>query len=409
MVGVVAGYEAYARYFYEEGVGAGRAGDWDRAATMFDRAASLDPAMSIYQFQRGVAYAWLSAMSSAAGDSTSSGSYLSRALQAMETGMKREPDCALNVANMAAVHWALGDREPAITEMQRAVALEPKNSLFWYRLGSYYETGGKAEEAAVAYSKAVQLDPSLFEPGGWRLSGFRRQNEQAILGMALRGSGSRAGEVYAGYVLAMAPEGGASPADIERAVALGGLSPDTRARLAVALSNGGENEQGLVMLSESGAQSPGSAVVIAAKGEMSALNGDWQRAERFAKLAAFIDDTPEANHLLGEVWLEEAKNLEAAAALRASLPSWPYEWAESYGSLVYGVNAPGIDVTPQLVGQDRMAVQAGRYSEYAGLLRRLGFDKQAQAVDNEVAAWAPFAKLLVRSGSAETASEGWEP
>jgi tetratricopeptide (TPR) repeat protein len=69
--------------------------------------------------------------------------------------------------NLGAVETIAGNPRQAISDYQRAVKLNRKNSLFHANLGTAYFAVKDYESARHEFEVAVQLDPAVFERGGF--------------------------------------------------------------------------------------------------------------------------------------------------------------------------------------------------------------------------------------------------
>jgi Flp pilus assembly protein TadD len=70
------------------------------------------------------------------------------------------PDRATFLSNLGYAQHQLGDIAGAIVTYQRAIEKDPKLGSAWINLGSALVDQGKLDDAARAFRKAVELDPT---------------------------------------------------------------------------------------------------------------------------------------------------------------------------------------------------------------------------------------------------------
>ena len=152
---------------FERGVTAANLGQWDDATRWLDQAAQRNPRLAFYQFQAGYAHGVRA--------STGAPAESDIALAYYQAGAAIEPDWALNLANLAALHAQAGRHAEAIRWMEQAARLAPKEASFWLNLGHYYEQADNPTAAAQAYEQALDLRPVWAGLPFWRQDAARQR------------------------------------------------------------------------------------------------------------------------------------------------------------------------------------------------------------------------------------------
>ena len=132
--------------------------DWQQTGEYLSRAVATDPSFLFYQRQLAIA----------------------RGLSALEHRPVREEDYdgftdafkfsddfAPDHSYLACLEFRAGDLSMAITEMERAQHLDPRNTLYTFNLGMYYEAAGQVNRAKELYEQVVTKDPSLLASNFW--------------------------------------------------------------------------------------------------------------------------------------------------------------------------------------------------------------------------------------------------
>lgn len=166
MVAAFSVYTLRAHALSEQAVDAGVAGDWPRAARLFEQAASSDPSFAFYAEQAGYAYGRLAA--------DADRSALEAGIRHLERATALEPAYALHHANLAALYWQAGRPAEALAAMRRAVALAPGAAMFQLNLGAYEEALQHTEAARLAYDAALTLNPAQAGSSYWTLTPLRQ-------------------------------------------------------------------------------------------------------------------------------------------------------------------------------------------------------------------------------------------
>ncbi len=110
-----------------------------------------DPSLSLYYLQQGFLYGM--AASQGDGDAAREG------ISAYEQFIQRDPGYAVAWANLAVLHWQLGDRDVAVDALQQAVKLDGAEWNFPALLGRYAMAMGNTEAADAAFAEALRLYP----------------------------------------------------------------------------------------------------------------------------------------------------------------------------------------------------------------------------------------------------------
>jgi O-antigen ligase len=93
--------------------------------------------------------------------------YLPQAIAAHEASLKRNPSWALGWHNLGALYAQAGRYEDAIAAAQTAIAWDPIQSGYYFKLGEYYTALGRDDEARDAYNEALRRAPWLASSGFW--------------------------------------------------------------------------------------------------------------------------------------------------------------------------------------------------------------------------------------------------
>src|SRR6266508_547449 len=123
-------------------------GDHYRAIQDFDEAIQLDPKFVQAYSARGLAYAM-------------KGDY-DLAMQDLDQGVQLDPTNAMIYQNRGAAYERMGERERAIADYDQAIQLDPKNALSYLNRGSAYFDQGNFKEAALALSRANELEDNAY-------------------------------------------------------------------------------------------------------------------------------------------------------------------------------------------------------------------------------------------------------
>jgi putative inorganic carbon (HCO3(-)) transporter len=97
-------------------------------------------------------------------------------VSAYERFIELEPNYAVAWANVAALHWQLGEQERGIEAMQRAVDLAPMSWELAYNLGVYLEVAAETDRAREVYERVFfSLYPCTSpKPPEWEDTALRR-------------------------------------------------------------------------------------------------------------------------------------------------------------------------------------------------------------------------------------------
>ena len=163
---------------YWRGVEAGRSGDWQAASDQICRASVLKQTVPLYDFQCGLALAY-------AAEEYNDPSMLILASEALESGLRVDPNWPIHHANLGAIQWGLGERERALVSMRRAAELAPWNARISINLGWMREQLGDPDHAAQAFQRAILSNPWVqysrpLTPENSRVGSFREQEKSAI-------------------------------------------------------------------------------------------------------------------------------------------------------------------------------------------------------------------------------------
>lgn len=100
---------------------------------------------------------------------------ISIALPAMQTAVETDPYWGLNHANLAALYSSQGDYTQALIEINSAVELAPKSSIFLLNQGLYLEKIQDFKNAQEAYQNVLSINPDWSNAYFWRENPFREK------------------------------------------------------------------------------------------------------------------------------------------------------------------------------------------------------------------------------------------
>ena len=156
-MGALLGIAAFAlrgAAFNSQGVQLASESRWNEAAQAFAQAARLDPALSLYSENAGLAFAH-------AGN-------VDAAIAHWQQAVQQEPTWAVPAASLAML---TGDRQT----MERALAIAPKSYLIALNAGVLAEASGDTAAAQAYYDRALALNPSLAGALFWQQTPWRPQ------------------------------------------------------------------------------------------------------------------------------------------------------------------------------------------------------------------------------------------
>jgi tetratricopeptide (TPR) repeat protein len=130
----------------------------DIAIPLFEKAIELDGKSPLPYV--GLTEAYLIKYSA-----TGDGQWLEKARRTLSDANSRNPDSAMVHFEAGELSRAAGWYDKAVDSYRRALQQEPQNGVIWDRLARTYQLmPGRQAEAAQAFEKAVDLQPSYFEP-----------------------------------------------------------------------------------------------------------------------------------------------------------------------------------------------------------------------------------------------------
>jgi len=167
LVAIVLIWGDVAHFFQQRAIDALRDGRFETAITGLETSVAVDPCLTMYHFQLGIARAYF-------GLENDDQAAIHQAIQAHEEEISRGGDAAINNGNLAWLEWNVGDLDEALAHMQRASAQAPRDSYYKLGLGFLLETTGDYHMAGEAYSAAVTATPTLIDSAFWQTSEYRR-------------------------------------------------------------------------------------------------------------------------------------------------------------------------------------------------------------------------------------------
>ncbi|MGN6625944.1 MAG: tetratricopeptide repeat protein [Tepidisphaeraceae bacterium] len=118
--------------------------DYASAAQQYEALTRLDPYTQSNQYYLGLSYQFLARYVDAA--------------RAYLSGLKLSPKDFRSNENLGTVYLAVGDIDNAVTYLDRATQIEPKNANAWSNLGVALDARQSYVLAESAYRKAIELD-----------------------------------------------------------------------------------------------------------------------------------------------------------------------------------------------------------------------------------------------------------
>lgn len=172
-------------------------GDYRTAADDLQSIVDSDPLMTVYRHQQ----AYLYGLAAEDGDRD----VAARAIEAYEIVLEQEPTDAIAWANLAAVHWIVGDSDAAIESMREALNLAPGSRPLHFNLARYLEATGDDEAARLHYTAAYLAGDVLWPE--WDDTPLSREMQTTI------SNNSHAQAVYAITGVNRLPDGFSLDAD----------------------------------------------------------------------------------------------------------------------------------------------------------------------------------------------------
>lgn len=156
-----------AHYFQTRAIFAMQSDNVPAAIDNLKKSTAIDPFLSIYRFQLGMAKGYL-------GLHTRDTQTLREAIEAFEEEISNGGDTAINNGNLSWLEWSAGQSEEAIADMQRAANLAPQDSYYVLGLAYLLEEAGQPDAAVEAYAEAMKGTPSLADSGFWHANTSRQ-------------------------------------------------------------------------------------------------------------------------------------------------------------------------------------------------------------------------------------------
>lgn len=199
-LGVIAGILLWtdsAHYFQQRAIQAMDDDNLPAAIDALRRSISIDPFLSIYRFQLGVVQGYLALEEL---DEIA----LHQAIAAFETEISRGGNTAINNGNLAWLYRSAGETREAVSHMQRAATLAPRDSCYQLSLGYLLEEVGNYQAASESYASTIMANPVLIDSGFWQVTAYRRDIKPDLLAQAGHparppGDGLPCQEVIAAY------------------------------------------------------------------------------------------------------------------------------------------------------------------------------------------------------------------
>lgn len=327
--------------------------------------------------------------------SAQAGTYLGLALsnlnrpqeakQALLAALQRDAHNATARSYLASALYSLGEKVPAMDELQRAIVILPSAAYFHRVLAGWQRDQNEIDSALTSVQTAIRLGPG--DEASWRLLGdvyFRQKRFNEAI------------EAYRA-VLRLKPNDPAATTNL--AAALIGLGDTAAARqvLTVPLAEHGDNAGNWIDI-----------------GVAEDKQGHYAEAERAYRKALEVDPgLPVAWHDLALTLMKTNRTQEAEEALRQALklaPEFAYAWLNLGGLLGGRGDKAGEKQAYEKATTADAKLAAGWYA--LGLSRRdfrdipgalAALERAAELEPSNAVYWAVLGEARLRSGRTEEA------
>jgi tetratricopeptide (TPR) repeat protein len=349
-------------FFQQRAVEALGSGEFDTAVADLQTATAVDPLLTIYPFQLGIAQAYL-------GLENDDQSAVQQAIQAYEEEIPRGGDTAINNGNLAWLEWNVGDLDAAVARMERASAQAPSEGYYKLGLGFLLEAIGDYQKAGEAYSAAVVATPSLIDSGFWQTSEYRSSLKTGLQRRETLSATTRAWVAY-------------FAGNYEQADSLLDGLPQTTSLLVLQGKVQTAREQYTVAqetLDRAVAMSKTSAPPYLARGQLYLASGDEARALRDLRIASQLGERT-AVMVLADV-AYHAGNLEKTIALyHGNVPACVALSDSDYASQVYHRSNVTAGFWPESITCAPYDGLVPHYLQLAKAYRTVGRTEEAEGV-----------------------------
>ncbi len=144
-----------ARVFLDSGKELYRSDQDTQAAEAFQQAAKLDPDLAEAHFRLGLVYDALNKLEEAEGE-------YKKAVETYKKYLNENPKDAEGHYNLAQAYSALHLYSEAVREYRQAAKLKTDDADIYYDLGMALTKLAQYDEAAVAFSKSLEIDPENY-------------------------------------------------------------------------------------------------------------------------------------------------------------------------------------------------------------------------------------------------------
>jgi tetratricopeptide (TPR) repeat protein/O-antigen ligase len=376
-----------AHYFQHRAIIALKRDDLPAAIHSLERSTVIDPFLSIYGFQLGIAKGYH-------GLETGDIIMLDEAIEAFEEEISRGGDTAINNANLAWLEWSAGNGDSAIDHMQRAARLAPMDGYHALGLGYLLEEAGQPEAAVEAYTAAIKRTPSLADSGYWQANASRQSFKANSLADETLPALTTATLAYSLHdydtaLQALDRRSSSVSADILR-----GQIETAR----------GEHDEALEHLNTALAKAGQHPAVFLARGKLFLQSGDEANARHDLRIASLLG-LSEAGIAFGEIAYQNGDLQKAIRLYQASIPTCHQPSAGyDYASHVYHRPDLKADFWPDMIvclPYDRLVPE---YLHFAGAYRQTG---QSQEADDLCIWLREFYEPSVLRHQYDEDSDGW--
>lgn len=352
-----------AHYLQQRAVESLHDGNLPAAVQALRRSVSIDPFLSMYRFQLGIAEGFLSLER---GDNA----MLRRAMGAFEAEISRGGDAAVNNSNLAWLKWNAGEIDQAVAHMQRAAALAPRESYYQLGLGYLLEEGEDYEAARGAYAQAIVLEPDLVDSGFWEARAHWRSvkadllAEQNLPPLAMAKVAYYGGDYTAGIQLL-----DRLPASVHSYV--------LRARIEM---QRGDYDAALENLNSGLEVAPNNGAAHLARGQLYLLLGKESQALPDLRTASLLRE-PRADIALADIAYRSGDLDKAIALYESTIPGCrKVSFAYDYASQVYHRSDLRADFWPEALACMPYESLVPQYLRFARAYRDTGQAEEADTL-----------------------------
>jgi tetratricopeptide (TPR) repeat protein len=150
-----------------------RGGNRERALELYERVLHKDPQHADARLGMGLIHQSFGDQSRQRGDDKQSVEHYTKSAESLEIALRRKPENVPIRAALALVYADLGRFSDALSQLQSAAAIRPRDPLIFLNLGKVYVRMNEPEQAAEAFRRTIEMDSK----GPWAAEA-RREMQQ---------------------------------------------------------------------------------------------------------------------------------------------------------------------------------------------------------------------------------------